>query len=71
MESRTATPGIEPAVAAPPSIPVLPRIGAARRALIANAALGGMVISALLMAAGAAGTPSPKGRPGGLACECF
>jgi alpha-1,6-mannosyltransferase len=54
MESRTATPGIEPAVAAPPSIPVLPRIGAARRALIANAALGGMVISALLMAAGAA-----------------
>jgi hypothetical protein len=54
MESRTATPGTEPAVAAPPSIPVVPRIGAARRTLIANAALGGMVISALLMAAGAA-----------------
>ena len=51
--SEAASPAIErPAVR--PSFPALPRIGAARRTLIANALLGGMIVSGFLMAAGAA-----------------
>jgi hypothetical protein len=37
-----------------PALPALPRLEARRRALIANSMLGGMVVSAFLMAAGAA-----------------
>jgi hypothetical protein len=56
MESLpgTADPAIQPAAVAPPAVPSLPRIEAGRRALIANTFLGGMVVSAFLMAAGAA-----------------
>src|SRR6266540_531440 len=50
----TADPAIQPAAAAPPSFLAVPRIEAGRRALIANAFLGGMIVSAFLMAAGAA-----------------
>jgi hypothetical protein len=58
MESLpgTATPAIEPAIAAPPSFPAIPRIEAGRRTLIANAMLGGMIVAGFLMAAGAAAT---------------
>jgi alpha-1,6-mannosyltransferase len=56
MESLpgTADPAIEPAAVAAPAIPSLTRIKAGHRALLANSFLGGMVISAFLMAAGAA-----------------
>jgi hypothetical protein len=57
MESLpgTADSAIEPAAAvAPPAVPSLPRIRAGHRTLIANAFLGGMIVSAFLMAAGAA-----------------
>jgi hypothetical protein len=56
MESLpgTADSAIEPAAVAPPAVPSLPRVKAAHRALIANAFLGGMLVSAFLMAAGAA-----------------
>ncbi len=56
MESLpgTADPAIQPAAAAPPSFLAVPRIEAGRRVLIANAFLGGMIVSAFLMAAGAA-----------------
>ncbi|MFL5908816.1 MAG: glycosyltransferase family 87 protein [Solirubrobacterales bacterium] len=56
MESLegAAGPAIEPATAAPPSFPALPRISAARRTLIANSMLGGMLVAGFLMAAGAA-----------------
>jgi hypothetical protein len=37
-----------------PALPAMPRLEARRRALIANSMLGGMVVSAFLMAAGAA-----------------
>jgi alpha-1,6-mannosyltransferase len=55
MESSTeaASPALERA-AARPSFPALPRISAARRTLIANAMLGGMIVAGFLMAAGAA-----------------
>jgi hypothetical protein len=56
MESLpgTADSAIQPAPIAPPAVPALPRIEARRRALIANTLLGGMIISAFLMAAGTA-----------------
>src|SRR3954465_14173884 len=56
MESLegAARPAIEPATAAPPTFPALPRISAARRTLIANSMLGGMLVAGFLMAAGAA-----------------
>jgi Glycosyltransferase family 87 len=55
MESLpgTATPAIDTATARP-SWPAIPRIEAGRRALIANAMLGGMIVAGFLMAAGAA-----------------
>jgi hypothetical protein len=55
MESLpgTASPAIDTA-AARPSWPAIPRIEAGRRTLIANAFLGGMIVSGFLMAAGAA-----------------
>jgi hypothetical protein len=56
MESLPGTvdSAIEPAAVAPPAIPSLGRIAAGHRALIANLCLGGMFVSAFLMAAGAA-----------------
>ena len=56
MESLpgTADPAIEPATVAPPAVPSLARVKAGHRALIANSFLGGMIVSAFLMAAGAA-----------------
>ena len=56
MESLpgTADSAIEPAAVAPPAVPTLPRIKAGHRTLIANAFLGGMIVSGFLMAAGAA-----------------
>jgi hypothetical protein len=56
MESLpgTADSAIEPAAVAPPAVPSLPRIRAGHRALIANTFLGGMIVTAFLMAAGAA-----------------
>ncbi len=55
MESLrgTAEPALPGAVGAP-AVPALPRVDARRRALIANLFLGGMIVSAFLMAAGAA-----------------
>ena len=56
MESRSASAdqAIKPVAAAAPSFPALPRISAARRTLIANLMLGGMIVAGFLMAAGAA-----------------
>jgi Glycosyltransferase family 87 len=56
MESTPATAdsAVETASAIRPALPALPRLEARRRALIANTMLGGMVVSAFLMAAGAA-----------------
>jgi hypothetical protein len=56
MESHPATAdsAIQPAAAVPPDLLSMPRIEAGRRALIANAFLGGMIVSSFLMAAGAA-----------------
>jgi alpha-1,6-mannosyltransferase len=56
MESLpgTADSAIQPAAAVPPAFTSLPRIEARRRVLIANAFLGGMIVSGFLMAAGAA-----------------
>jgi hypothetical protein len=56
MESLpgTADSAIQPTAAAPPALPSLPRIETGRRVLIANAFLGGMIVSGFLMAAGAA-----------------
>src|SRR5829696_1374002 len=55
MESTPASAdsAVEPA-AIRPALPALPRLEARRRALIANAMLGGMVVASFLMAAGAA-----------------
>jgi Glycosyltransferase family 87 len=55
MESTPASAdsAVRPA-AIRPALPELPRLGARRRALIANTMLGGMVVAAFLMAAGAA-----------------
>jgi hypothetical protein len=55
MESTPASAdsAVEPA-AIRPALPALPHLEARRRALIANAMLGGMVIAGFLMAAGAA-----------------
>jgi hypothetical protein len=55
MESTPASAdsAVEPA-AIRPALPALPRLEARRRALIANAMLGGMVVAGFLMAAGAA-----------------
>ncbi|HEY7267741.1 MAG TPA: glycosyltransferase family 87 protein [Solirubrobacterales bacterium] len=55
MESTPASAdsAVEPA-AIRPALPALPRLEARRRALIANTMLGGMVVAAFLMAAGAA-----------------
>src|SRR6476619_3804820 len=56
MESTSASAdsAVEPAAAIRPALPALPRVGARRRALIANTMLGGMVVAGFLMAAGAA-----------------
>jgi alpha-1,6-mannosyltransferase len=56
MESLpgTADSAIEPAAVAPPVVPLFSRVKAGHRALIANSFLGGMIVSAFLMAAGAA-----------------
>lgn len=56
MESLpgTADRAIQPAPTVSPVVPSLPRIEAGRRTLIANALLGGMIVSGFLMAAGAA-----------------
>ena len=56
MESTSASAdsAVEPAAAIRPALPALPRVEARRRALIANTMLGGMVVAAFLMAAGAA-----------------
>jgi hypothetical protein len=56
MESLpgTADSAVEPAVVAPPAIPALTQIDARARARIANAFLGGMIVSSFLMAAGTA-----------------
>jgi alpha-1,6-mannosyltransferase len=56
MESTPASAdsAVEPAAAIRPALPALPRLEARRRALIANTMLGGMVVAAFLMAAGAA-----------------
>ena len=56
MESTSASAdsAVEPAAAIRPALPALPRVGARRRALIANTMLGGMVMAGFLMAAGAA-----------------
>ena len=56
MESTPASAdsAVEPAAAIRPALPALPRLEARRRALIANSMLGGMVVAAFLMAAGAA-----------------
>jgi hypothetical protein len=56
MESTSAPAdsAVEPAAAIRPALPALPRLEARRRALIANTMLGGMVVAAFLMAAGAA-----------------
>lgn len=56
MESLpgTADSAIQPAAVAAPAVRALPRIEAGRRTLIANAFLGGMILSGFLMAAGAA-----------------
>ena len=58
MESTSAPAdgAVEPGAALRPALPALPRLEARRRALIANAMLGGMVVAAFLMAAGAAAT---------------
>ena len=55
MESLrgTAEPAIQPAPVRP-SFPAVPRIDARRRALIANASLGGMILASLLMVIGTA-----------------
>jgi hypothetical protein len=55
MESTPASAdsAVETAAIRPP-LPALPRLEARRRALIANTMLGGMVVAAFLMAAGAA-----------------
>jgi Glycosyltransferase family 87 len=55
MESTPASAdsAVQPA-AIRPALPALPRLEARRRALVANAMLGGMVVAASLMAAGAA-----------------
>jgi hypothetical protein len=57
METTTAPAdaAVERAVGVRAGLPALPRLDARRRALIANAMLGGMVAAAFLMAAGAAG----------------
>src|SRR2546421_9788193 len=56
MESTpaSASPAIESTAAAAPSFPAIPRIDAARRALIANSMLGWMIVASFLMAAGTA-----------------
>jgi hypothetical protein len=56
MESLpgTADSAIEPAAVVAPVVPSLPRVRAGHRTLIANSFLGGMIVSAFLMAAGAA-----------------
>jgi hypothetical protein len=56
MESHPGTidSAIEPTAIAPPGVPSLSRIKATHRVLIANSFLGGMIVSAFLMAAGAA-----------------
>ena len=51
---RTADSAIEPAAVAAPAVPSLRRVRAGHRALLANAFLGGMIVCAFLMAAGAA-----------------
>jgi alpha-1,6-mannosyltransferase len=57
MESLpgTADSAIEPATVASHGLPALPGVRPAHRTLIANAFLGGMIVCAFLMAAGAAG----------------
>src|SRR5512132_1218719 len=50
----TADSAVEPAPAIRPAFPALPRVEGRRRALIANSLLGGMILAAFLMAAGAA-----------------
>jgi hypothetical protein len=54
LTPASADSAVEPAVAIRPALPAVPRVGARRRALIANTMLGGMVLAAFLMAAGAA-----------------
>src|SRR3954447_10184790 len=56
MESHpgTADSAIAPAAVPPPTVPSLSRVRAGHRTLIANLFLGGMIVSAFLMAAGAA-----------------
>jgi hypothetical protein len=51
---RTADSAIEPVAVAAPAAASLPRVRAGHRALLANAFLGGMIVCAFLMAAGAA-----------------
>jgi hypothetical protein len=51
---RTADSAIEPAAVAAAPVPSLARVRTGHRALIANAFLGGMIVSGFLMAAGAA-----------------
>src|SRR3954451_7246025 len=53
MESTPAS-ADSAAAAIRPALPALPRLEARRRALIANSMLGGMIVAAFLMAAGAA-----------------
>src|SRR3954449_4836639 len=56
MESTPASAdsAVGRAAAIGPALPALPRLEARRRALIANAMLGGMIVAGFLMAAGAA-----------------
>jgi hypothetical protein len=51
---RSADSAIEPVAVAAPAAASLPRVRAGHRALLANAFLGGMIVCAFLMAAGAA-----------------
>jgi hypothetical protein len=51
---RSADSAIEPVAVAAPAAASLPRMRAGHRALLANAFLGGMIVCAFLMAAGAA-----------------
>jgi glycosyl transferase family 87 len=54
LSGASADPAVEPTAAIRPALPALPRLEARRRALIANSMLGGMIVAAFLMAAGAA-----------------